>query len=81
MRKSEVLTIRNAEVRIVDKWNAIVFNKWQEHTVPMKQGGFGPIADRDILRGIRDDGAANWSDDEIAKLARHIEERAVMSGC
>ena len=81
MKKSEMLTIRNAEVRIIDCRNAVVFNKWQEHEVPMARGGFGPVADRDALRGIKASGAANWSDEEISKLARHIEERAVMSGC
>ena len=80
MKKSEVLTIRNAEVRIVDKWNAVVFNKWQEHTVGMASCNFGPVADREALRRIKASGAANWSDEEIVTLARHIEERAVMSG-
>lgn len=80
MKKSEVLTIRNAEVRIVDRWSAIVFNKWQEHTIPMAAGGFGPVADRDALRAIAASGAANWSDDEIGTIAFRIQERAAMSG-
>ena len=29
MKKSEMLTIRNAEVRITDERTAVVFNKWQ----------------------------------------------------
>ena len=80
MKKSEMLTIQNAEVRIVDDHAAVVFNKWQEHEVPMTKSGFGPVADRDALRAIKDSGAANWSDDEVKKLAHHIEERAIMSG-
>jgi hypothetical protein len=80
MKKTEMLTIRNAEVRIVDEWNAVVFNKWQEHTITMAKSGFGPVADRAALRFIKESGAANWSDDEIAKLAHHIEERAILSG-
>ena len=80
MKKSEMLTIRNAEVRIVDRRNAVVFNQWQEHTIPMVSSGLGPVADRDSLRKIADDGAANWSEDEIAKIAFHIEERAILSG-
>jgi hypothetical protein len=80
MKKSEVLTISNVEVRTIDRWNSAVFNRWQEHTIPMAQGGFGPVADRAALRALVDSGAANWSDDEIAKVAHHIEERAIMSG-
>ena len=80
MKKSEMLTIRNAEVRITDERTAVVFNKWQSHDVPMAQGGFGPVADREALKAIKESGAANWSDDEIKKLAQHIEERAILSG-
>jgi hypothetical protein len=80
MKMTQMLTIRNAEVRIVDKMVAVVFNKWQEHEVAMMNTGFGPVADRAVLRSIKESGAANWSDDEIAKLAHHIEERAILSG-
>jgi hypothetical protein len=80
MKKTEILTIRNAEIRIVDAKSAVVFNKWQEHEVPMAKSGLGPVADRATLRSIKESGAANWSDDEIAKLAHHIEERAILSG-
>lgn len=80
MKKSEMLTIRNAEVRITDERTAVVFNKWQSHDVPMAQSVFGPVADREALKAITESGAANWSDDEIKKLAQHIEERAILSG-
>lgn len=80
MKKSEVLTTSNAEVRIIDDRTAVVFNKWQEHEVPMHRSGFGPVADRGTLKSIKASAAANWSDEEIAKLARHIEERAILSG-
>lgn len=80
MKKSERMTEKNTAVRIVDRFTAVVFNKWQEHVVELQQSGFGPHARADQLQKIVESGHADWSEETIRKVARMIEEKAILSG-
>ena len=79
MKTGEILTRRNIDVQIIDSQTAVIFNKHQQHEIRMTHSGFGPHVNRDDLKAIRDAGAANWSDKEIADIAHHIESRAILS--
>lgn len=80
MKKSERMTKKNTAVRIVDRFTAVVFNKWHDHVVEIVHSGFGPHAKADQLKRLVDSGHADWSEEEIRAVARMIEEKAILSG-
>ena len=64
-------TIHNTNVETINRNTITVCG----HEVRASWSVDGPVASRSDLRAIRDAGHANWSDDEIEKVAIHCEER------